>query len=429
VKGEQADANDEDFVTTVTDYYLKSSDFNGLPLRLGSDIDPEQAAAVREELKQFIEAGQIVIRTAASGNPHIRAFAEDDLAKMIESLDTAELDHVVVYPSQDHLEAVLDDGRFANRPYTRELALGAGQLDFRAFDVAVLEWYRNDPRYSYTTGDWGGSISIKDEYFQNSTVPERVQVALKTFGFCFGDDMHRAVAVYCVYLGLLTPEHQQVWKARELAGQYKLHPDYYRTSIMGDWPERLSLFDAYMRELKVVNQMSEAMGRPPLFRKDFDGNRPANFGFLVRPTEDEYNGFVLTLDKMLSDNINKKFFGNDVAGETEEPRKDSKIIVRQRGTIAMLDEWIRSRFRPEDPAPIDEMFKTIKDVRKARQKPAHGLKPNVFDPALVQRQRDLMSRTYAAIRTLRLILTNHPAVDESSVDMSKELREGKIWRM
>jgi hypothetical protein len=50
------------------------------------------------------------------------------------------------------------------------------------------------------------------------------------------------------------------------------------------------------------------MGRPNLFRQDFGQygeNEPRRFTFLVRPTLEEFNEFVLLLDKMLSDNLNK----------------------------------------------------------------------------------------------------------------------------
>ena len=53
------------------------------------------------------------------------------------------------------------------------------------------------------------------------------------------------------------------------------------------------------------------MGRPALFRNDFGRyaeERPIDFAFMVRPTLRELNAFVLTLDKLLSDNIDPKFF-------------------------------------------------------------------------------------------------------------------------
>jgi glutaredoxin 3 len=50
---------------------------------------------------------------------------------------------------------------YADRPYTRELALGEAQLDLRSFDLQVLEAYRNDPRY--TCPDVDSSICISTE--------------------------------------------------------------------------------------------------------------------------------------------------------------------------------------------------------------------------------------------------------------------------
>ncbi|WP_051043795.1 hypothetical protein [Psychromonas sp. CNPT3] len=111
------------------------------------------------------------------------------------------------------------------------MAKGAGQLDYRTFDLSVLEYYRNDPRYSYETDSIHGSISIEDEYFQSKSVPESDQILLKTFGFAYDSDYSRYVAVFLRYLSGLSSEHQKVWAAKEIKGEIKLHPDYYATSI------------------------------------------------------------------------------------------------------------------------------------------------------------------------------------------------------
>ena len=42
-------------------------------------------------------------------------------------------------------------------------------------------------------------------------------------------------------------------------------------------------------------------------------------------------------------NINRKFFKNDVAFESDEERSDGKIIVRQKGTIQLLNDWLRNK--------------------------------------------------------------------------------------
>ncbi len=65
------------------------------------------------------------------------------------------------------------------------------------------------------------------------------------------------------------------------------------------------------------------MGRPRLFVEDCSDHserKPRNFGFLIRPTLEEFNAFVHTLDKLLSENINRDFFGNEIAFETETVR-------------------------------------------------------------------------------------------------------------
>ncbi len=159
----------------------------------------------------------------------------------------------------------------------------------------------------------------------------------------------------------------------------------------------------------------------------FESNRPRNFSFLVRPTQEELNDFVLTLDKMMSDNINKEFFMEEVPDETEQERTDGKIVVRLRGTIAMLKDWFSLKFRPNDPKPMEEMIVAFKQVRKLRQKPAHAFKPDIFDQSFFHQQCDLVVTAYNAVRTVRLVLANHPLVRSADIKISDALCEGKIW--
>lgn len=173
--------------------------------------------------------------------------------------------------------------------------------------------------------------------------------------------------------------------------------------------------------------MCTAMGRPALFQDTFENNRPKNFSFLVRPTQKEFNDFVLTLDKMMSDNIDKEFFKYEVEYETEERRHDGKLLVRQKGTIAILEDWLAVIFRPSDPRPMEDMIATFKQVRRQRQKPAHALEADVFDPKFFHQQRKLVILAYKAIRTLRLIFTNHPAVKGAEIEIPDVLNEGRIW--
>ncbi len=162
------------------------------------------------------------------------------------------------------------------------------------------------------------------------------------------------------------------------------------------------------------------------FKDDFaDGRRPREFGYLLRPTLKEYNEFVHLLDKMLSENINREFFGNDVSFESEEERSDGKIVVRPKGTIQLLTDWLKGQFRTNDWSEIEEMFQTLRYLRNLRQKPAHSIKENEFDQQYVREQRELMKRVYRAAKILRVMLALHPSA--SGVAINKQLEDGLIW--
>jgi hypothetical protein len=174
--------------------------------------------------------------------------------------------------------------------------------------------------------------------------------------------------------------------------------------------------------------MCTAMGKPFLFHKDFDGNnKPQNFSFLFRPTHKEYYDFVGLLDKMMSDNINKEFFGKDISCEDEITRSDGKIEVKAKGTIRLLEEWINKYYTPQGQESIENIFRAFRKVRKERQRPAHAIDDDKFDQKYFTDQRLLLDEAYGAIRDIRLIFANHPAVKVANIDIPQVLYEGKIW--
>ncbi len=321
---------------------------------------------------------------------------------------------------------VVDRSDYQNKPYELALALGSPQVIHRSFDLSVLEYYRNDPRYIYKNDDVRGRIS----YNNADDLSERDRVVLEMFGFSYDADLNRAVAVFVYHLARLSSEHQQIWKAKELGDDYELHPDFYRNAILGEWGEKVSIFDAFASELYLIRQMTQGMNRPPLFREDFgeyNENKPRKFGFLVRPTLEEFNDFVHLLDKMISENINKKFFLNEVRYETEIERKDGKIQVQPKGTLQILDSWIRKFYCINDWSPWDEAIQAFRDIRKKRQRPAHAINGNVFDQKYFKEQRELIIHAYQGISTLRMMFESHPKVRILNLDIPDYLQEGKIW--
>jgi hypothetical protein len=129
----------------------------------------------------------------------------------------------------------------------------------------------------------------------------------------------------------------------------------------------------------------------------------------------------------MSDNINKEFFMADIALESDQVRKDGKVIVIRKGTIQLLDEWVRGRFGLPDPVPFNGAIAAFKEVRRLRQRPAHTVDDDRFDQDYYHQQRELIVRAYKAVRLLRLLLENCPEV--RGYEVPEVLRKGKIWTM
>ena len=60
-------------------------------------------------------------------------------------------------------------------------------------------------------------------------------------------------------------------------------------------------------------------------------------------------------------------------------------------------------------------------------RPAHVLDDNEFRQEITREQRELLKKVYRALKTLRLILSWHPAA--RGIDVPRQIGEGKIWAM
>jgi hypothetical protein len=211
----------------VTKHYLSSGDFNGTSVE---DVRATDARR-REVVGHLIRSGAISIEFGdRHPNAFIKAYPAETRATQRKKLKAASLQYACLYPTPRHLRSVVKRSKYEGRPFNLELALGAGQLEYRAFDLAVLERYRNDPRYYYWTEDTHGRLHIQME----SEMPASDNVVLQTFGF--GHDAgfrNRVVVAFLRYLAKMTPEHQQVWRTYQLKGKYLLHP-VYRDIVLGN---------------------------------------------------------------------------------------------------------------------------------------------------------------------------------------------------
>lgn len=160
------------------------------------------------------------------------------------------------------------------------------------------------------------------------------------------------------------------------------------------------------------------------FLRDYKDERPENFRTIFIPTLENYHKFILVLDKLMSENISKEFFKGKVDLENEIVKKDGKIIIQSKGTIKLLEEWLRETVKIKKEEDFDLIFESFKMVRKLRQKPAHIINQNIYDKGYFRIQDDLIDKCYTSVRMIRLLFANHPAVKNYKVP--DWLYDGKI---
>lgn len=408
-------------LNTALEKYLQSGDYNGMGvahLTHAGDV---------ELIKELIANGRLdLVRGDGHPNPHIKAFEAEPIDVQLKKIDEAGLAGCL-YPTPQLL-AEHDAGAGEAAPYTRALKEGTPQLSYRAFDLRALEWYRNDPRFNFDVDDIHGRILQKEGTQVADRAVVRDGLEFFEFGFAYDDDMNRAIAAFIRYLHNLPEALQIEMEKQELNGSYELHPDFYRTQIIGDFPEKISIYDAFLQEKMQINRFCKQIGKPPLFRSEFDDlKRPHGFGILLRPTKKEFRDFALLLDQLLSDDLNRDFFKGDVELNRYLTDEDGNRVTQSKGTIQLLEEWIGAKLRPADPKPMEKMFANFRAVRKVRQKPAHKVEGNEFDQKYVAEQRELISNAFDAVHTLRMVLENHPAAQKHEVP--DYLREAKVWTM
>jgi hypothetical protein len=405
--------NRDEILQATIRQYLESGDFNGwgaFCLRSPVEVD-SVIELINDRLVDLISHEDDI-------NIHIKRRPPQSVTVQIERLRRLGAPvNGCLYPTPEALQlhGVVHD---AACPYTSALREGAAQLDFRAFRLDVLERYRNDPRYRYDVDDIHGTVYREHQGAQDDEFHQ--------FGFSFDHEVNRYVAVFLRYLRDFSPEQQQSWRHFEIQVDTHLHPDFYRTSILGEFPERVSVFDAFLKEKRVINEMAARMDKVELFRSGYDAyQRPAGFGFLIRPTRVEFSAFCLQLDQLMSDDLNREFFRGDVDLNERGRMDDGREIVQPKGTIRLLEEWIDQRFRTDDEEFKSDLMTGFRNVRRARQRPAHLIEDNIFDQTYYQQQRDLIRSAYKSVRTLRQCFANHPRC--RNVEVPDWLYEGRIW--
>ena len=390
----------EKILKIITDYYLNSGDFNGLPLYY---FDKNYT----DLICQLIDEGKVeVLSSAFVINPHIKAFRlnidkEEQKKEVINNGDS-----VVLYPTEKYLKEL---NLNSEKPFTKMLLEGQGQLKIVFFKIEILETYFQDPRYKVFWYDYRGSIVVSDEFYDENLESEYI----KDFGLGYHKEKlyeERVVGVFLGDLAELSLNAQLKWKANYLENQqdYFINDGFYKNLILGEWIDEVSIYDAILDEMIIINKMCENMGIPHLFRKTYEPHtfeKPEDYRIMFLPTLKNYYSFVLVLEKIIIHNINYKTFITTAKYIKPVERKDGKGNLKH--SLNMMSEWLKQNISTNED--IDKLIiNPLKSIRKIRQVPAHEIYSNQYDKLLYKKQNEIILETYKAIRSIRLFFANYP---------------------
>lgn len=386
-------------------HYIESMNFNGLPV---SSLPTDGTWGVYVE--GLITAGLAdLVRGDIHPNPHIKALPPETPQEQLEKIDGLGYEGCL-YPTPKLL-AEHHAGQSEEAPYTRALLQGSPQLGFRTFDLRVLDWYRNDPNYWYRTSDYQGQILKARDFGGTRSTIINDSVDYLSFGFAYSDTEEREVAIFLRDLHKLNTAQQKHFETFELPIGSKLHPGFYQTAIVGDYPNFTPVCEAILRERGRVNDICVTIGKPPLFKTGVElGTRPDGFYILHRPTSKEYYEFCSILDKLMGDDIDHNFFKGEIETFTILVNDKGDKIKQKIPSIRLLEKFLETKFKTSNNTPVLEILRSFRCIRKLRQTPAHKLIDKEFDQKFIAEQRKLLSSAQEGLRNLRLIFESHPHV-------------------
>jgi hypothetical protein len=403
----------------------KKDQFNGVVAStlLHVQDSPEK---LRESLSELVRHGQITaVFSRLSVNMYIKRLPDRTIEEQLNLLGSEPLNAICLYPTALAVRDRSDVSAWQERPFSQALLLAEPQLAFRAFDMGALERYVSDPRYIVKFEDYMGWMSISDDFFSDGQHPERDKVSLQTFGLGFDDQRSPYIIVYLRYLAGLSANHQQYWKSYLVDSDVRMAEPYYRSSIEGQFWNNHSVRHAIMQEISLIRELTVAIWGRSLFRDVPDESVPIGLTSFLRPTTENFNQFVMSLDKLLSESIDSTFFEGEISFETETKRSDGKFIIQRKGTLTLLEEWLAKEIVWSDMDGFRKVIiKPLRTVRRSRQTPAHAFTKNNFSVEYHDRRKHILWAVYNSLSNIRRTFARHPRACD--IEVPDWLDNGRI---
>lgn len=404
---------EELYMPPIYKYFVESNDFNGIPMEILFSLWGTDWKEGIQRLLNLIEAELCTIQSSTL--PHIIRNVvptKEASIKYLSEIKDGKTNKYLpfqecVYPSSSYLKKNRDTSCMS--PYYKFLALGGAQLQPIFFDFNVLNTYLEDPRYKLNLNDYYGSLSY--ELTEDSKLDNAGYYYLKTFGIGYDDSGNRVITAFPRDLKFLSPSHQNIWEANEILKPCKVLKFYWDNVMTGSWNFPLSISSAILIERKYVNKLWNTIFGENLFLNDYSlKDLPSDFSFLFRPTKSALGKFVHTMDKLFSDELNKKHLIALLKNGSDNLSAIETEFDPQIGSLNALELWLNNIYILQNGERIGaEIVAPFKKIRKLRQPQAHKIIiKNDYDIHIYKEQNEIFCSIYEALKKLRIVLTTHP---------------------
>ena len=242
-----------------------------------------------------------------------------------------------------------------NKPFSEMLESGIHKYELLYFNIKILKDFAEDPRYTISNFDDRQNISISTEYDYDEKINDGEKIVIDNIGFGYDEYDERVIGVFLKQLAALPSKMQQIFYARRNNNNVYLDPSYIK-SINGSWSSDISVFDGILYEIQEINKICTDNGDEKLFEDDFKIERPELFKLILLPTKKEYEDFIRLFDKMIYDNVNKKFFNTKIELRWKEMKqKQTEALIKIYTALKLLIKILIKQFNLKD-YKLEEWF-------------------------------------------------------------------------
>jgi hypothetical protein len=399
----------------VTRHYLRGHRFTGIPVATLIDreqVDPER---LREALRPLVQARLVSLEFGERfPDPYVRAFQDAPAWYQLNRLGDSNLELAVAFPSQKHLERVVDVRPFAGRPFTLRLALGTPRMKMDTFHPSVLAYYADKAELSE-----GALITpARSEEATGRRAP--------SYGLAHDFTQHQAIVVCVGELARLPPPEQQLWQSASLPGTFRPHPDYERGVFGHAFSPRLSVQRALREEMRTLNRCCAYLRRPSLFPScHVDGLFLDEMGATARPSLRGAGRFLTRLQILSIQNLNPAFFASDDVETRIVCGPYARIVTPSTTSLHRLDNWLIRYFGSDDPV-FSSYLNTLRAARRRIHLLQNSYAEGGWEESMGALQKHIVRSAYAGFREARKRFERRLGLD---LYMHPAARNERIWSL